>query len=505
MSVFGKDKAADGSAAGAALAAASAQEDNSKIHIFSVASGHLYERFLKIMILSVLRQTKTPVKFWFISNYMSPKCVVDITIFSFVIPIAQLRDFDLMYHSGVASFPRLLFRRFKEFLPEFAAEYKFDYGLITYKWPTWLNKQTEKQRIIWAYKVLFLDVLFPLSLDRVIFVDADQIVRADMRELMQMDLKGAPYAYTPMCDNNKEMEGYRFWKQARTRGGARASFPTRSRRCPSRSRRLLLRPEPSSLPCPAPRQGFWKDHLRGRPYHISALYVVDLTRFRAMAAGDQLRIMYDNLSKDPNSLANLDQDLPNYAQGAVPIFSLPQEWLWCESWCGNATKPAAKTIDLCNNPMTKEPKLEGARRIVAEWVELDEEARAALHIPPHLAGALCARCVFTAVRRGAHAAARVTGAQVHSEGGGVGAGAGVRGGRGRGGGGRGRRRGGRRGGSGRRGGGRGRRQEQRPRRGWRAVVATLRAVAGRLGCAEAFLQKKGCCRLLRLPGVPVRL
>lgn len=52
------------------------------------------------------------------------------------------------------------------------------------------------------------------------------------------------------------------------------------------------------------------------------------------------------------------QDLPNYAQHTVPIFSLPQEWLWCESWCGNATKSKAKTIDLCNNPMTKEPKLQ---------------------------------------------------------------------------------------------------------------------------------------------------
>jgi hypothetical protein len=59
---------------------------------------------------------------------------------------------------------------------------------------------------------------------------------------------------------------------------------------------------------------------------------------RQMAAGDQYRVMYDNLSKDPNSLANLDQDLPNYAQTTIPIFSLPQEWLWCESWCGNETK-----------------------------------------------------------------------------------------------------------------------------------------------------------------------
>jgi len=43
-----------------------------------------------------------------------------------------------------------------------------------------------------------------------------------------------------------------------------------------------------------------------------------------MAAGDQLRVVYDQLSRDPASLSNLDQDLPNYAQHQVPIFSLPQ-------------------------------------------------------------------------------------------------------------------------------------------------------------------------------------
>ena len=42
------------------------------------------------------------------------------------------------------------------------------------RWPTWLNPQHEKQRIIWAYKILFLDVLFPLDLDKIIFVDSDQ-------------------------------------------------------------------------------------------------------------------------------------------------------------------------------------------------------------------------------------------------------------------------------------------------------------------------------------------
>ncbi len=266
------------------------------INVFSVASGHLYERFLKIMMLSVRRNTNNPVKFWFIKNWLSPQ--------------------------------------FKDILPHIAAKYGFEYELVTYKWPTWLHKQTEKQRIIWAYKLLFLDVLFPLTLNKVIFVDADQVVRSNLKELWEMDLRGAPYAYTPFCDNNPEMEGYRFWKH-----------------------------------------GFWQTHLAGKPYHISALYVVDLETFRHTAAGDKLRLIYETLSKDPSSLANLDQDLPNYAQHQVPIFTLPQQWLWCESWCGNDTKTAAKTIDLCNNPMTKEPKLIGAARIVEEWTSLDEEVR----------------------------------------------------------------------------------------------------------------------------------
>ena len=271
---------------------ASSGDKDTVVHIFSVASGHLYERFIRIMILSVLDHTPGRVKFWFIKNYLSPM--------------------------------------FLSVIPEMASEFGFEYELITYKWPSWLMKQTDKIRTIWAYKILFLDVLFPQELDKVIFVDADQIVRANMRELMEMDLGGAPYAYTPFCDNNKDMDGYRFW-----------------------------------------RQGFWKDHLRGLPYHISALYVVDLRRFRAMAAGDKLRVIYDQLSRDKNSLSNLDQDLPNYAQHQVPIFSLPSRWLWCESWCGTETKDDAKTIDLCNNPMTKEPKLIGARRIVPEWDRLD--------------------------------------------------------------------------------------------------------------------------------------
>ena len=101
---------------------------------------------------------------------------------------------------------------YQEFIPHFAQEYGFQYELVTYKWPSWLRAQKEKQRIIWAYKILFLDVLFPMDLKKVIFVDADQIVRTDLKELVDLDLHGAPYGYTPMGDDNVEMEGFRFWK-----------------------------------------------------------------------------------------------------------------------------------------------------------------------------------------------------------------------------------------------------------------------------------------------------
>lgn len=82
------------------------------------------------------------------------------------------------------------------------------------------------------------------------------------------------------------------------------------------------------------------------------------------------------LSQDPNSLANLDQDLPNNMIHQVAIKSLPQEWLWCQTWCSDREFSSAKVIDLCNNPQTKEAKLTAAQRIVPEWKDYDSEIKA---------------------------------------------------------------------------------------------------------------------------------
>ena len=63
----------------------------------------------------------------------------------------------------------------QDFISVMAGKYGFDYELVEYKWPRWLHAQKEKQRIIWGYKILFLDVLFPLGVKKIIFVDADQV------------------------------------------------------------------------------------------------------------------------------------------------------------------------------------------------------------------------------------------------------------------------------------------------------------------------------------------
>ena len=60
-----------GATADKPLAPAGNDEDG-KIHVFSLATGHLYERLLRIMMLSVTKRTSMPVKFWLFENYLSP-------------------------------------------------------------------------------------------------------------------------------------------------------------------------------------------------------------------------------------------------------------------------------------------------------------------------------------------------------------------------------------------------------------------------------------------------
>ena len=87
-------------------------DDDDVIHVFSLATGHLYERFLKIMMLSVTKRTSTKVKFWLFENFLSPT--------------------------------------FKASARALAERIGCEVEFVTYKWPGWLRGQSEKQRIIWG-------------------------------------------------------------------------------------------------------------------------------------------------------------------------------------------------------------------------------------------------------------------------------------------------------------------------------------------------------------------
>ncbi|CAH6723275.1 putative UDP-glucose:glycoprotein glucosyltransferase [[Candida] jaroonii] len=271
----------------------------STINIFTIASGELYEKLCTMMMMSVMKHTSETTKFWLIDDYLSPD--------------------------------------FKKSLPTLSNHYNFDYEFVSYKWPMWLRRQNTRQRTVWGYKMLFLDVLFG-DLDSIIFVDADQINRSDMKSLVDLDMGSYAYGFVPMCENREEMETFRFWNQ-----------------------------------------GYWQEVLGDDlKYHISALFKVNLQRFKELGVGDRLRSHYQKLSSDENSLANLDQDLPNNLQRSVGIFSLPQEYLWCETWCSDNGKVTAKNIDLCSNPLTGEDKESMGRRVIEEWEDLETELRVLL-------------------------------------------------------------------------------------------------------------------------------
>eukprot|EP00920_Eleutheroschizon_duboscqi_P019102 GHVT01045261.1.p1 GENE.GHVT01045261.1~~GHVT01045261.1.p1 ORF type:complete len:189 (+),score=25.83 GHVT01045261.1:338-904(+) len=174
-----------------------------------------------------------------------------------------------------------------------------------------------------------------MEVERILVVDADQVFRSDVLDVFSTSLKGRVYGYPPFCSSRPEVQHLRFWEG-----------------------------------------GYWRRHLGERgTYHISALFLVDLKNFRKKGTGPLLRDVYEHLSADPNSLANLDQDLPNYTQHLVPIHSLPMDTLWCETWCSDAAKLSARAIDLCANPMKGEGKVQQAKRIIPEWTTYDQICR----------------------------------------------------------------------------------------------------------------------------------
>src|SRR5690349_4747295 len=88
----------------------------------------------KIMMLSVVKHTKSKVKFWFLANFLSPR-------FKQFIPFmaAKCAVVVVLLQCCVVSRNHTHTHR-----------YGFECELVTYQWPSWLRHQSEKQRVIWG-------------------------------------------------------------------------------------------------------------------------------------------------------------------------------------------------------------------------------------------------------------------------------------------------------------------------------------------------------------------
>ncbi|AQZ09155.1 KRE5 (YOR336W) [Zygosaccharomyces parabailii] len=149
--------------------------------------------------------------------------------------------------------------------------------LIQYKWPSWLRPQRFIERRMDALKILLLDVLFPQTVQKVIYMDPAISQLPDPFKLNEKISTKLPFAMFKMV-------GHGYWEI-----------------------------------------GYWAKRIgeRNLKFHsVEPMFVINLKKFRDLDGGDKLRIHYQRLSADANSLARVDQDLINDVQEEVPIRTL---------------------------------------------------------------------------------------------------------------------------------------------------------------------------------------
>ena len=74
--------------------------------------------------------------------------------------------------------------------------------VVEYSWPSHLRYQHEKQRLIWGYKILFLDVLFPLHVDKVWASCIYACICMCMHTCMCMHMHTYAYVHVHACSHS---------------------------------------------------------------------------------------------------------------------------------------------------------------------------------------------------------------------------------------------------------------------------------------------------------------
>ncbi|EDO15793.1 hypothetical protein Kpol_1040p6 [Vanderwaltozyma polyspora DSM 70294] len=220
-------------------------EDN-KINIFSTLNGSPEEEGnYKEMVLSILASSKNDgkrIKFW-------------------ILDIPQLST------------------SFREFCSRITLEESVNSEIefIKYNWPSWLRPQRFIDRRLDISKFIFIDVLFPQEVDKIVYMDPTR-EPIDIFDILEGSSKfSSPFVMFPIS-------GKGYWSE-----------------------------------------GYWSKMLKEKKLRFHSIhpgFVINLQELRKLSGGDKLRIHYQRLSADVRSLTNIGQDLVNDVQADVSIAPL---------------------------------------------------------------------------------------------------------------------------------------------------------------------------------------
>ncbi|KAJ6233836.1 UDP-glucose:Glycoprotein Glucosyltransferase [Anaeramoeba flamelloides] len=258
------------------------------INIFLVISNKLEEKISKVMILSVLKNTNSQIKFWFLQDGLSPGFLTEID--------------------------------------KLSQEYHFEYETVIYKWPTWLDVPKYKNRIINGIKILFLDVLFPPHVNKLLILKPNQLIKTDIKELFNLDMKDSIFAMNKYEKYDEQIKNF-----------------------------------------------FQNNEFQHNSIFNPNLILVNLQRVRQLRIGDKYRFLFNKYENSDERFVNIDEGILNFAQNLVPITPLAFKWICCKNYCDDEQLKASKIIDICEFDFSLDNVASKIEKAYPNWVKLNNE------------------------------------------------------------------------------------------------------------------------------------
>jgi hypothetical protein len=262
-----------------------------RAHVLIAPDGHFGEHLTKMTVMSIMKSSTMPVDFWILEKSTSAA-----------------------FKSAMNDISRRSCR------------------FVRYEWPPWLKVAPGKDRAAAISRVLFLDLFMPLEVERVIALEPGMVVRGDIAELVELDMKDSPCGFIPFPKHtDPHVPGVRFWGR---------DF--------------------------SPSKNSSRDFRGG-------LFVVDLPLWRQAALGEFARRAYNDLVSGSVTLDQIEDQLPSVLHASLRAFQLPEEWGWCPALYTQESLANAKGIGACGSDHASRQKdFEKLKRTVLDWSTVEE-------------------------------------------------------------------------------------------------------------------------------------